>query len=121
MVGDEYATVNVSLPSFGLPYGNSFMSHALFGMKVTNMSSGSDATSDFANLNQLKDMIFIDLGEVEFPEESNSYNIYKIENSLGYIIFESSTIFHVHTEDGKYGAYQIVNGVSFDQLRGSEQ
>lgn len=121
MVGDEYATVNVSLPSFGLPYGNSFMSHALFGMKVTNMSSGSDATSDFANLNQLKDVIFIDLGEVEFPEEGNSYNIYKIENSLGYIIFESSTVFHVHTVDGNYGACQIVNGVSFDQLRGSEQ
>ena len=121
MVGDEYATVNVSLPSFGLPYGNSFMSHALFGMKATDMSSGSDATSDFANLNRLKDMIFIDLGEAEFPEESNSYNIYKIENSLGYIIFESSTVFHVHTEDGKYAAYQVVNGISFDQLRGSEQ
>ena len=121
MVGDEYAAVNVSLPSFGLPYGNSFMSHALFGMKATDMSSGSDATSDFANLNRLKDMIFIDLGEAEFPEESNSYNIYKIENSLGYIIFESSTVFHVHTEDGKYAAYQVVNGISFDQLRGSEQ
>ena len=121
MVSDEYATVNVSLPSFGLPYGNSFMSHALFGMKVVDMSSGSDATSDFANLNQMKDMIFIDLGDVDFPEEINSFNIYKIENSLGYIIFESSTIFHVHTEDGKYAAYKIVNGVSFDQLRGSEQ
>ena len=121
MVGDEYATVNVSLPSFGLSYGNSFMSHALFGMKVIDMSSGSDATSGFANLNRLKDMIFIDLGEVGFPAESNSYNVYKIENSLGYIIFESSTVFRVHTADGKYGAYQIVNGVSFDQLRGSEQ
>lgn len=118
-INGEYATVNVSLPSFGLPYGNSFMWHALLGMEVTNMSSGNIVTNDFKNISSMRDMIFEDLGDVFFPEVVNSYNIYKFENSLGYIVFESPTDFYVYTADGKYNAYRIVNEITFDYLRGA--
>jgi len=117
-INGEYATVNTSLPSFGLPYGNSFMWHALLGMEVVDMSSGNIVTNDFKNISSMRDMIFEDLGDVLFPEVVNSYNIYKIENSLGYIVFESPTDFYVYTADGKYNAYRIVNEITFDYLRG---
>lgn len=117
-INGEYATVNTSLPSFGLPYGNSFMWHALLGMEVVDMSSGNVVTNDFKNISSVRDMIFEDLGDVFFPEVVNSYNIYKIENSLGYIVFESPTDFYVYTVDGKYNAYRIVNEITFDYLRG---
>ena len=117
-INGEYATVNTSLPSFGLPYGNSFMWHALLGMEVVDMSSGNIVTNDFKNISSMRDMIFEDLGDVFFPEVVNSYNIYKIENSLGYIVFESPTDFYVYTADGKYNAYRIVNEITFDYLRG---
>lgn len=117
-INGEYATVNTSLPSFGLPYGNSFMWHALLGMKAVDMSSGNIVTNDFKNISSMRDMIFEDLGDVFFPEVENSYNIYKFENSLGYIVFESPTDFYVCTADGKYNAYRIVNEITFDYLRG---
>ena len=117
-INGEYATVNTSLPSFGLPYGNSFMWHALLGMEVVDMSSGNIVTDDFKNISSMRDMIFEDLGDVFFPEVVNSYNIYKFENSLGYIVFESPTDFYVYTADGKYNAYRIVNEITFDYLRG---
>ena len=117
-INGEYATVNTSLPSFGLPYGNSFMWHALLGLKVVDMSSGNIVTNDFKNISSMRDMIFEDLGDVFFPEVENSYNIYKFENSLGYIVFESPTDFYVCTADGKYNAYRIVNEITFDYLRG---
>lgn len=117
-INGEYATVNTSLPSFGLPYGNSFMWHALLGMEVVDMSSGNIVTNDFKNISSMRDMIFEDLGDVFFPEVVNSYNIYKFENSLGYIVFESPTDFYVYTADGKYNAYRIVNEITFDYLRG---
>lgn len=117
-INGEYATVNTSLPSFGLPYGNSFMWHALLGMKVVDMSSGNIVTNDFKNISSMRYMIFEDLGDVFFPEVVNSYNIYKFENSLGYIVFESPTDFYVYTADGKYNAYRIVNEITFDYLRG---
>jgi len=118
-INGEYATVNTSLPSFGLPYGNSFMWHALLGMEVVDMSSGNIVTNDFKNISSMRDMIFEDLGDVFFPEVVNSYNIYKFENSLGYIVFESPTDFYVYTADGKYNAYRIVNEITFDYLRGA--
>lgn len=117
-INGEYATVNTSLPSFGLPYGNSFMWHALLGMKVVDMSSGNIVTNDFKNISSMRDMIFEDLGDVFFPEVVNSYNIYKFENSLGYIVFESPTDFYACTADGKYNAYRIVNEITFDYLHG---
>ena len=117
-INGEYATINTSLPSFGLPYGNSFMWHALLGMEVVDMSSGNIVTNDFKNISSMRDMIFEDLGDVFFPEVVNSYNIYKFENSLGYIVFESPTDFYVYTADGKYNAYRIVNEITFDYLRG---
>ena len=117
-INGEYATVNTSLPSFGLPYGNSFMWHALLGMEVVDMSSGNIVTNDFKNISSMRYMIFEDLGDVLFPEVVNSYNIYKFENSLGYIVFESPTDFYVYTADGKYNAYRIVNEITFDYLRG---
>ena len=117
-INGEYATVNTSLPSFGLPYGNSFMWHALLGMRVVDMSSGNIVTNDFKNISSMRYMIFEDLGDVFFPEVVNSYNIYKFENSLGYIVFESPTDFYVYTADGKYNAYRIVNEITFDYLRG---
>ena len=117
-INGEYATVNTSLPSFGLPYGNSFMWHALLGMKVVDMSSGNIVTNDFKNISSMRYMIFEDLGDVFFSEVVNSYNIYKFENSLGYIVFESPTDFYVYTADGKYNAYRIVNEITFDYLRG---
>jgi len=117
-INGEYATVNTSLPSFGLPYGNSFMWHALLGMRVVGMSSGNIVTDDFKNISSMRYMIFEDLGDVFFPEVVNSYNIYKFENSLGYIVFESPTDFYVYTADGKYNAYRIVNEITFDYLRG---
>ena len=117
-INGEYATVNTSLPSFGLPYGNSFMWHALLGMGVVDMSSGNIVTNDFKNISSMRYMIFEDLGDVFFPEVVNSYNIYKFENSLGYIVFESPTDFYVYTADGKYNAYRIVNEITFDYLRG---
>lgn len=117
-INGEYATVNTSLPSFGLPYGNSFMWHALLGMKAVDMSSGNIVTNDFKNISSMRYMIFEDLGDVFFPEVENSYNIYKFENSLGYIVFESPTDFYVYTADGKYNAYRIVNEITFDYLRG---
>lgn len=117
-INGEYATVNTSLPSFGLPYGNSFMWHALLGMKVVDMSSGNIVTNDFKNISSMRYMIFEDLGDVFFPEVVNSYNIYKFENSLGYIVFESPTDFYVYTADGNYNAYRIVNEITFDYLRG---
>ena len=82
------------------------------------MSSGNIVTDDFKNISSMRDMIFEDLGDVFFPEVVNSYNIYKIENSLGYIVFESPTDFYVYTADGKYNAYRIVNEITFDYLRG---
>lgn len=118
-VNDEYAMVSASLPSFGLPYGNSFMWHALLGMQVTDASTGSDVTSDFANITSMKDMVFVGLGDEDFPAVENSYNIYRFENSLGYIVFESPTDFYVCTADGKYSAYRIVNDITFDYLRGA--
>ena len=117
-INGEYATVSTSLPSFGLPYGNSFMWHALLGMEVVDMSSGNIVTNDFKNISSMRDMIFEDLGDVFFPEVVNSYNIYKFENSLGYIVFESPTDFYVYTADGKYNAYRIVNEITFNYLRG---
>ena len=117
-INGEYATVSTSLPSFGLPYGNSFMWHALLGMEVVDMSSGNIVTNDFKNISSMRDMIFEDLGDVFFPEVVNSYNIYKFENSLGYIVFENPTDFYVYTADGKYNAYRIVNEITFNYLRG---
>ena len=117
-INGEYATVNTSLPSFDLPYGNSFMWHALLGMEVLDMSSGNIVTNDFKNISSMRYVIFEDLGDVLFLGVINSYNIYKFENSLGYIIFESPTDFYVCTADGKYNAYRIVNEITFDYLCG---
>ena len=117
-INGECATVNTSLPSFGLPYGNSFMWHALLGMEVVDMSSGNIVTNDFKNISSMEYMVFEDLGDVFFLAVVNSYNIYKFENSLGYIVFESPTDFYVCTADGKYNAYRIVNEITFDYLRG---
>lgn len=117
-INGESATVNTSLPSFGLPYGNSFMWHALLGMEVVDMSSGNIVTNDFKNISSMEYMVFEDLGDVFFLAVVNSYNIYKFENSLGYIVFESPTDFYVCTADGKYNAYRIVNEITFDYLRG---
>lgn len=120
ITNSEYATISSTLPSFSLHYGYSFMPSALVNIKVKNMTDETDVSREFSNLGRLRSMIFEDLGDVDFPEEINSYNIYKFENSYGYFIFENSTDFCVYTSDGKYNAYRIINEITFDFLYGTK-
>lgn len=113
LLNGEYCSLSESFPTLSheKPYGNSFMITALFDdLKVVDMEDGEkDVTDTFLYLRFLEKMVFEYLGNFEFPAEINEFNRYKLQNSLGYIIFESESVFRLQTNNGHSGVYRIVN------------
>ena len=122
LYGEEYSLTQ-DFPRFtdAKPYGYSFMKTALlmFEMSVRDLKEDTDTTRYFPYLNQLEKMIFKPLDDIGFGDEINDYNRYKIQNSLGFIIFENEKVFRVSPKDGTGGTYEIVNykEVNFSSLR----
>ena len=104
------------IPSFEYeePYGNSFMEGAIMNhIQVIDMEKEKDVTGSFKGLDYLSKMIFVEVNVISFPAIITDINRYKIQNELGFIIFEAKDIFYLQTPH-KTGTYQIVNSDEYN-------
>lgn len=133
--GDEYTIrannryINVSgdsgfsyrlsnpLPTFESLKGNSLNDIATNDFVVTDMLDNNKDVTESFYLNRLPLMSFVLLEDVGFSSEINDFNRYRFENSWGSLIFQTSTCFVIN--DNEMGSFtcEIINGLTFEQLK----